>query len=92
MAKRVEYSLKDFNRAIATILQTLIVQLMESGVLTVEQGQRVFDAAVKRRRASDEADVADLIEALSEQMKWDEIYEAIADFRRAQKPRAPGEK
>jgi hypothetical protein len=82
MVEAPKFAAKDIPFALSTLIQTLVVQLMDSGVLTVEEGQRVFDAAAKRaqRAKNNPGDAVRLIEHLSEQMQWDKLF--VADARR----------
>jgi hypothetical protein len=83
MADTPKFAAKDIPFALSTLIQALVVQLMDSGALTVEEGQRVFDAAAKRvRRAKNPGDTVRLIEHLSEQMQWDKLFAADARRRR----------
>jgi hypothetical protein len=71
MADNPKFAAKDIPFALSTLIQALVYQLMESGALTVEQGQRVFDAAAKRaaKAKGGPGDAVRLIEHLSEQMQ-----------------------
>jgi hypothetical protein len=83
MTENPKFRDKDIPFALATLIQTLIVQLMETGALSLEQGQRVFDAAARRvGRRKDSPDAVRLIEFLSDQMKWDEMHKARAQWRK----------
>jgi hypothetical protein len=73
---------KDIPVAFAIIIQALIVQLMEAKALTVEQGQRVFDGALKKAKKSQDApDVSRLIQHIHDTLPWDKLYEASARQR-----------
>ena len=66
---------KDIPVAFATLLQALIVQLMEAQALTVEQGQRVFHGALqKARKSKDQPDVSRLIQHIHDTMPWNKLY------------------
>lgn len=81
MAKIVKFRPEDMALAVATVLQTAIVQLIESRALTLDQAQRIFDAASKRRK--NDPRISELIELLSAQMKWDEMAAAIGRARKS---------
>lgn len=81
MAKIVKFRAEDMVLAVATVLQVTIVQLIEARALTLEQAQRIFDAAARRRKG--DAQISELIELLSEQMKWDEMAAAIGRARKS---------
>lgn len=85
MAKKVEsFNEKDIPFAITTLVQALIVQLMDANVLTVEQGERVFDGALKRaKKVKDAPDAARLIQHLHETMDFDALYRADALRRKS---------
>jgi hypothetical protein len=73
---------KDIPFALAALIQALIVQLMEADALTLEQGQRVFDAAAKRAKTAKGAgEAVRLIEFLSDQLPWDEMFAEVARKR-----------
>jgi hypothetical protein len=65
----------DVSTAITIILQALIIQLMDAGVLSVEQGERVFDGALKKaKKASPSA--LQVVEYVHDSLDWDKMYEA----------------
>ena len=71
----------DISNGLAILIQSLVVQLMDNQVLTVEQGQRVFDAAEKKaKQASPEA--AHVVRAVRDVLPWDKLYEAAAKRRK----------
>ena len=89
MADNPKFAAKDIPFALSTLIQALVTQLMDSGALTVEQGQRVFDAAAKRaaKAKGGPGDAVHLIEHLSEQMQWDKLFAADARRRRSRNAR-----
>jgi hypothetical protein len=73
----------DISAGITIILQALIVQLIDAKLLTVEQGQRVFDGALKKaKKASPE--VHRVVQYVHDALEWDKTYETSA---RQQKPK-----
>jgi hypothetical protein len=75
---------RDIPFAITTLFQSLITQLMQSKALTVEEGQNVFDAAVKRaKKAKGAPDAVRLIQHLHDNLKWDEYYKWSAQQRKS---------
>jgi hypothetical protein len=77
----------DVSAGVTIILQALIVQLMATKLLTVEQGQQVFDGALKKAtKASPE--VEGVVQYIHDALDWDKMYEASA---RQKKPK-PGPK
>lgn len=73
----------DIPVALATLLQALIVQLMEAQALTVEQGQRVFHGALqKARKSKGQPDVSQLILHVHDTMPWNKFYAAMGQRRR----------
>jgi hypothetical protein len=75
---------KDIPVALATIIQALIVQLMDANALTVEQGQRVFDGALKKAKKSQDApDVSRLIQHIHDSMPWDKLFAASAQKKKS---------
>lgn len=64
------------------LFQSLIVQLIESRVLTVEAAQRVFDLALERAKKKERqrAPGAErLIQHVHDNLRWDEFYRWAAD-------------
>jgi hypothetical protein len=80
---------QDIPIAITTLLQVLVVQLIETEVLTVEQAEQVFDAAAKRSaRLKDAApDAERLIQHLHDELNWDRYYKFAADRRKYRQER-----
>jgi len=64
---------KDIPIAITTLIQVLVVQLIDSEVLTVEQAEQVFDGAAKRSaRLKDVApDAEHVIQHLHDTLNWE---------------------
>jgi hypothetical protein len=84
--KTPTFNEKDVPFAITTLFQSLITQLMQSKALTVEEGENVFDAALKRvKKAKGVPDAARLIEHLHDTLKWDEYYKWSAQQQKKQK-------
>ena len=69
--------------AITTLIQVLVVQLIDSEVLTVEEAEQVFDGAAKRTaRLKDTApDAERVIQHLHDALNWDKYYKWAADRR-----------
>ena len=89
MADNPKFNAKDIPFALSTLIQAVITQLMDSGVLSVEEGQRIFDAAAKRakRAKNGPGDAVRLIEHLSDEMQWDKLFAADAARRRRKNDR-----
>jgi hypothetical protein len=62
--------------ATTTLFQALLLQLIESGVLSVADTERVFDIALERAKKVRDVspDSERLIEHLYEKMKFDRLY------------------
>jgi len=58
------------------LLQSLIVQLIESGALSVEDAERAFDMALQRaRKAGDRLpDAERFMQHVHDNLKWDDFY------------------
>jgi len=80
---------QDIPIAITTLIQVLVVQLLDSDVLTVEQAEQVFDGAAKRSARLKEAapDAQRLIQHLHDELNWDKYYKLAANRRRFRKER-----
>jgi hypothetical protein len=80
---------QDIPIAITTLIQVLVVQLLDSDVLTVEQAEQVFDGAAKRSARLKEAapDAQRLIQHLHDELNWDKYYKSAADRRRYHRER-----
>ena len=67
---------QDIPIAITTLIQVLVVQLIDSEVLTVEQAEQVFDGAAKRSARLQEIapDAEGLIQHLHDELNWDRYY------------------
>ena len=65
---------QDIPVAITTLIQVLVVQLIDLEVLTVEQAEQVFDGAAKRSsRLKDTApDAERVIQHLHDGLDWDQ--------------------
>lgn len=88
MGKAPKFRDKDIPFAITTLFQALIVQLMEKKVLTVDEGEHVFDVAEKRAsRAKDAGDAPRLIRHVHDTLQWDKFYQWSAQQRRDRKKR-----
>jgi polyhydroxyalkanoate synthesis regulator phasin len=64
----------------SVLFQALIIQLIESGTLTVEEAQGVFDLALERAK-TERAKVPDaerLIQHVHDNLKWDDLYKWAA--------------
>ena len=74
---------QDIPVAITTLIQVLVVQLIDSEVLTVE-AEQVFDGAAKRSARLTEAapDAQRLIQHLHDELNWDKYYKLAADRRK----------
>jgi hypothetical protein len=83
MAKPLKAKDKDISNALAILIQALIVQLMDSELLTVEQGERVFDAAAKKAKAAS-PEVEEVVQYVHDALQWDKLYEASS---RRKKPK-----
>jgi hypothetical protein len=82
MAKEpLKASNSDISAAITIVLQALLVQLMDAKLLSVEQGQRIIDAAAKKARKSS-PDVVRVVEYIHDALEWDKMYEASARQRK----------
>ena len=80
---------QDIPIAITTLIQVLVLQLIDSEVLTVEQAEQVFDGAAKRSaRLKDVApDAERVIQHLHDELNWDKYYKLAADRRRYRQER-----
>jgi hypothetical protein len=80
---------QDIPVAITTLIQVLVVQLIDLEVLTVEQAEQVFDGAAKRSgRLKDAApDAERVIQHLHDGLNWDQYYKLAADRRRYRQQR-----
>jgi hypothetical protein len=80
---------QDIPVAITTLIQVLVVQLIDLEVLTVEQAEQVFDGAAKRSgRLKDTApDAERVIQHLHDGLNWDQYYKLAADRRRYRQQR-----
>ena len=56
---------------LSILVQCLIVQLMEVGTITIEQGERIFDAAEKVARKSSPG-AAEVVAHVRDALQWDE--------------------
>ena len=65
------------------LIQALVVQLIDSEVLTVDQAEQVFDGAAKRTaRLKDAApDAERLIHHRHDALDWDKYYQWAAERR-----------
>ena len=81
--KQPEFRPTDAMYAHSILFQALLIQLMESEVLTVEHAERVFDIAIQRARKVRDAfpGVEGLIHHLHDNLKWDDLYQWSADQR-----------
>jgi hypothetical protein len=86
MRKVATFRGNDVPIAITTLIQVLVVQLIESEVLTVEEAEHVFDGAAKRTaRLKDIApDAERVIHHLHDALNWDKYYKWAADRRRGE--------
>lgn len=67
----------DITTALTIIVQATIVGLMESGAISVEQGQRIFDGALKKaKKASPE--VVEIVQHVYDNLDWDKLFAASA--------------
>ena len=74
---------QDIPVAITTLIQVLVVQLIDLEVLTVEQAEQVFDGAAKRSsRLKAAPDAERVIQHLHDGLNWDQYYKLAADRRR----------
>ena len=79
---------KDIPIAITTRIQVLVVQLIDSEVLTVEQAEQVFDGAAKRTaRLRTFAHAEHVIHHLHDALNWDKYYKWAADRRKYRQER-----
>ena len=80
---------QDIPIAITTLIQVLVLQLIDAEVLTVEQAEQVFDGAAKRSaRLKDVApDAERVIQHLHDELNWDKYYKLAADRRRYRQER-----
>ena len=87
--KTSKFREKDIPIAITTLIQVLVVQLIDSEVLTVEQAEQVFDGAAKRSaRLKDVApDAEHVIQHLHDTLNWDKYYKWAADRRKSRQER-----
>jgi|SoiMethySBSTD1v2_1073268.scaffolds.fasta_scaffold115207_5 hypothetical protein len=90
MAEEVpSFRAQDAGWATTTLFQSLIVQLIESMVLSVEDAQRVFDLALKRARKVRQSapDAERLLQHVHDNLKWDDFYRWSAQERQKKKPK-----
>ena len=82
--KAPRYREQDIPVAITMLIQVLVVQLIDSEVLTVEQAEQIFDGAAKRSARLQEIapDAEGLIQHLHDELNWDKYYKLAADRRR----------
>jgi hypothetical protein len=74
---------QDIPVAITTLIQVLVVQLIDLEVLTVEQAEQIFDGAAKRSsRLKAAPDAERVIQHLHDGLNWDQYYKLAADRRR----------
>ena len=87
--KATRFRQQDIAVAITTLFQVLVVQLIASEVLTVEQAEQVFDGAAKRSaRLKDAApDAERVIQHLHDDLNWDKYYKSAADLLRYRRER-----
>ena len=79
---------QDIPVAITTLIQVLVVQLIDLEVLTVEQAEQVFDGAAKRSgRLNTAPDAERVIRHLHDGLNWDQYYKLAADRRRYRQQR-----
>ena len=77
---------QDIPIAITTLIQVLVLQLIDSEVLTVEQAEQVFDE--RSARLKDVApDAERVIQHLHDELNWDKYYKLAADRRRYRQER-----
>ena len=86
MSKVPAFRENDVPIAITTLIQVLVVQLINSEVLTVEEAEQVFDGAAKRTaRLKDTApDAERVIHHLHDALDWDKYYKWAADRRKGE--------
>jgi hypothetical protein len=90
MAKEVPtFRVQDVPWAVTTLFQSLIVQLIESKVLSVEDAERVFDLAIVRAKKEEQRapDAGRLIQHVHDNLKWDDFYRWSAQERQKKKPK-----
>ena len=66
------------------LLQALIMQLIESGTLTVDEAQWVFDLALQRakKERGRAPDAERYIQDVHDNLKWDDFYRWAASKRK----------
>jgi hypothetical protein len=66
------------------LLQSLIVQLIETGALSVEDAERAFDMALQRaKKAADRLPDADrFMQHVHDNLKWDDFYRSAPKRKR----------
>ena len=67
----------EVSSGLAILLQTTIIQLIEAGAISLEQGERIFDAAEKVARKSSPGAV-ETVRYVRSLMKFDEFRQAKA--------------
>lgn len=67
-----------------TLIQSLIVQLISTKVLSVEDAQRVFDIALQRAKAARETipDAESAIQFWHDKLDWDGYYKWAAEQKK----------
>jgi hypothetical protein len=65
------------------LFQSLIVQLIDAKVLSVENAQRVFDIALQRASKQRERlpDAERLVQYVHDNFRWDDLYKTAAAER-----------
>ena len=86
MAEPPEFNLHGVIWGHTVLLQALIVQLMESGALTVEAAQRVFALAFQRtaKELNQLPDASRYLQYIHESLQWDDYYRWSASKRKDQ--------
>ena len=81
MAEPPEFNLHGVIWGHTVLLQALIVQLMESGALTVEAAQRVFALAFLQtaKEINQLPDASRYLQYVHESLKWDDYYRTDYD-------------
>ena len=85
MAKKArKFRLNEARWGQVVLFQSLIMQLIEARVLTVEQAERIFDRASKRtgKERATAPDASRFVNYLHDQIPWDKLYLWSAARRR----------
>ena len=85
MAKKArKFRLNEAHWGQLVLFQSLIVQLIEARVLTVEQAEKIFDRASKRtgKERATAPDASRYVNHIHDELPWDKLYLWSAAKRR----------